>query len=157
MDYLLYTSLITWNSSRFKVTRRWCGPSSDGVRGVVGRRRRLGDLRAVHGRDGVGLAGDDGGLGEVQLVARAAGGRQQPRGVQLDGVVVGRRGSRHRVVVWRLLLHCLLIRHRDYMDGIVNLEMRKHMVLLQDLQKIQSDFYKGLKFNYTTWLRNLSF
>lgn len=29
----------------------------------------------MHGRDGVGLAGDDGGLGEVQLVARATGGR----------------------------------------------------------------------------------
>lgn len=107
--------------------------SPDGVRRVVGRRRSLGDLRPVHGRyrdgrDGkfFGLAGDDD-LRKVQRRARqlqagAAGGWQQARGVQLYSVIVSRGRSRNCIIIWRLLLHRFIVRHRNYVNRIVDLK-----------------------------------
>ena len=107
--------------------------SSDGLRRPVGRRRRLGHGRGregrVHGHGRlVQLARDDVGVrrrrGRVGA-AGAAAGRQQARRVQLDGVVVRRRRARHRVVVWRFLLHRLLVWHWYNVDWIVNLELKR--------------------------------
>lgn len=91
------------------------GISSDGPDGLVGRGRRLGHCGGLGlARDGRAVSGPLGG-------ARARRGKQARR-VQFDGVVVGRRRARYRLVVGRLLLEAFVVGwHRYYMDGIVDL------------------------------------
>lgn len=64
-------------------------------------------------------------LNAVSAVVGDVNSGQVVAGVQLDGVVVGGRSASHRIVIWRLLLHHLVIRWNwNDVDWVVDLKSK---------------------------------